>query len=66
MPMIYVYVSDSDYERLCVFAADSGREISELAESAISEAAVQAVPKMNGKFMNSAHQAIADRLTKEA
>ncbi len=66
MPILSVYVSDTDYERLRIFSEESGRDVSELAESAVSEAAIQAVPRIAGRYMNPAHQEIADRLSKEA
>jgi len=58
MPFLQVYVTDDTLRRLRVFAETErpGATPEALAEAAVEEAAIQAVPILNGKPMRQGQQ----------
>ena len=63
MPILQIYVDTDTLARLTIAAAELNRSVDELAESAVAEAAIQAVPKVNGLYARAAHAKIARGLT---
>lgn len=57
MAVLSVYVDDDTMRRLRVAAICLGRPVDELAECAVTEAAMQAVPCMNGVPLSAEHRA---------
>jgi hypothetical protein len=66
MPIIPCYVDDLTMKRLQAASQVLGRPVDELAECAISEAAIQAVPCINGRPIDGKYEIIWDTIGERA
>jgi hypothetical protein len=62
MPILHCYVDDDTYKRLAVAAEVLACDITEMAECAISEAALAATPTINGRPVYSKHNRLWDTI----
>lgn len=63
MPVLQCYVDDDMMKRLKVAAHVTGRDVSELAETALSEGVIRSVPCINGRPIDKQFADIWDAVT---
>lgn len=62
MPFIGIHVDEETYLKLKVISSLDGRSVAQLAEDAVADEAVQAVPMCRGKPLYQNHKDIWDAL----